>query len=314
VGEYRNSTSSKRVDDYLDRFVEWSRTERSVQGVVLLGSAAQDGAVDALSDIDLMVITNQPRRLASWRWLESIDPQPLFSWAYQSPVGGQTVRQAIYEGPLVVDIALVPSIQAFLLGLAVAGLSRTVAVRRHLPARLTMPLDAWVAITGRGTKMLVDKRGLAKRMTTVTAEPPRKTPIESVYLNTVRSSLGLILWESKQLVRHELWMALGTVDHQLKQCLLTFLEWHAIATNPSTGETWYGGRRVREWSDPRWVAALSQSWPSYDVEGAWDALFASIDLIAEVAKEIGQALGYPYPVDEELRLREWITARRTADS
>jgi aminoglycoside 6-adenylyltransferase len=308
------SISSEQAADYLDRFVEWCRAERSVRGVILLGSAARDGAIDPLSDLDLMVITDQRRRLCSPEWLDLIDPPPLFSWTYQSPIGGQTVRQAIYGGPLVVDIALVSTVQSFLLGTAVLGLSQFSGLRRQLPDSLSLQLDAWLAITGRGTKVLLDEHGLAKRMVASVAEVAPKVPTQQVYLNTVHSLFGLILWESKQLVRHELWMALGTVDQQVKQCLLTMLEWHAIATNPELGDTWYGGRRVQEWADPRWVAALRQTWPSYDVEGAWDALFATLELFSQVAKETAQSLGHRYPVDEELRVRSWINARRPAAS
>jgi hypothetical protein len=135
-----------------------------------------------------------------------------------------------------------------------------------------------------------------------------------VYLNTVYSLFGLILWESKQLVRRELWMALGTVDQQVKQCLLTMMQWHSIASNPELGDTWYGGRRVQEWADPRWVAALRETWPTYDVEGAWDALLATFELFSKVAKETAESLGHQYPVDEELRVRTWISARRPVGS
>ena len=308
------STSSEQAGEYLDHFVAWCRADRSVRGVILLGSAAHDGAVDPLSDLDLMVITNQRRRLSSPEWLDLIDPPPLFSWTYQSPVGGQTVRQAIYGGPLVVDIALVSSVQASLLGMAVLGLSQLSALRRQLPVPLSLRLDAWLAITGRGTKVLLDKSGLAKRMVASVAEVAPKVPTQYVYLNNVHSLFGLILWESKQLVRHELWMALGTVDQQVKQCLLTMMEWHAIATNPELGDTWYGGRRVQEWADPRWVAALPQSWPSYDVEGAWEALLATLELFSKVANETAQSLGHRYPIGEELRVRSWINARRPAAS
>ena len=308
------SISSEQAGDYLDRFVAWCRDERSVRGVILLGSAAHDGAADPLSDLDLLVITNQRRRLSSPEWLDFIDPPLLFSWTYQSPVGGQTVRQVIYDGPLVVDIALVSSVQAFLVGMAVIGLSQLSAFRRHLPISLTLQLDTWLAITGRGTKVLLDKQGLAKRMASSVGEVAPKVPTQHVYLNTVHSLFGLILWESKQLVRHELWMALGTVDQQVKQCLLTMMEWQSIATNPELGGTWYGGRRVQKWADPRWVAALPQTWPSYDVEGAWDALLATLELFSQVAKEAAQSLGHRYPVDEELRVRSWINARRPAAS
>jgi hypothetical protein len=308
------SISSEQMGEYLDRFVARCRADRSVRGVILLGSAAHDSAVDPLSDLDLMVITNQRRRLSSPEWLDLIDPPPLFSWTYQSPVGGQTVRQAIYGGPLVVDIALVSSVQASLLGMAVIGLSQLSALRRHLPVSLSLQLDAWLAITGRGTKVLLDRHGLAKRMVASVAEVAPKVPTQDEYLNTVHSLFGLILWESKQLVRHELWMALGTVDQQVKQCLLTMMEWHSIATNPELGDTWYGGRRVQERADPRWVEALRQTWPIYDVEKAWDALLATLDLFSKVAKETAQSLGHVYPADDELIVRSWINARRPAAS
>ena len=233
-----------------------------------------------------------------------------FSWTYQSPVGGQTVRQAIYGGPLVVDIAIVSSVQAFLVGMAVRGLFQLSALRRHLPVSLSLQLHAWLAITGRGTKVLLDKQGLAKRMTASATKVGPRLPTQDEHVNTVFSLFGLKLWESKQLVRHELWMALGTVDQQVKKCLLTMIEWHSLATNPQLGEELVCGSRVQQWADPRWVAALRQTWHSYDIEGAWQALLATLDLFSMVAKETAQSLGHRYPVHEELLIRRWITARR----
>jgi aminoglycoside 6-adenylyltransferase len=304
------AASAEHVRDYLDHFVAWCQAEHAVKGVILLGSSARDGAFDPLADLDLLVIVKRRHRFSSLEWLELIDPPPLFSWNYQSPVGGETVQQAIYEGPLVVDIALVPSVQAFLLGLAIRGLSRHSLLRRHLPAPLIVQLDAWLAITRRGTKVLLDRNGLADRIAASAAPVSSSIPTQTVYLNTVCSVFGLILWESKQLARHELWMAVGTVDQQVKQRLLTLIEWHAIATNPELADTWYGGRRIHEWADPRWVAALHHTWPTYDVEGAWDALLATLELSSNVAKETAQSLGYLYPADAELKVRSWMADRR----
>jgi aminoglycoside 6-adenylyltransferase len=304
------SLASERVSDYLAKFVNLCRAEPSVEGVILLGSAASIGASDRLSDLDLIVVTSQRRRLSSREWLELIDPPPLFSWMYQSPIGGHTVRQSVYDGPLVVDIALVPRLQAFLLGLVVMGLSRFPALRRQLPASQVAQLDAWVAITGRGTRVLLDTHGLAKRMSISIAPEAPKVPTKEAYINTVHSLFGLLLWESKQLVRRELWMAVGTIDQQAKQCLLTMMEWHAIARDPKLGDTWYGGRRIREWADPRWLAALPQTWPSYDVDAAWDALLATLELFTNLARETAHSFGYPYPLDDELSLRSWMADRR----
>lgn len=305
-----SSSTAERIDDYLERFVEHCRADRAVQGVLLLGSVAAPGRADALSDLDLMVITTSPRRLSSPAWMESMDPPALFSWTYQSPIGGHRVGQAVYDGPLVVDLAFVSSLQAFLLGIAISGVSRRRSLRRRVPVAALSQIDAWLAITDRGAKVLFDRAGLARRIATSTVQSSRGLPTEEAYINTVNSALGLILWESKQLVRGELWMALETVDHEVKECLLSMVEWHSMAVNPELGDTWYGGRHVQDWAAQHWLPPLRQAWSRFDVAEAWDALFVTLGLFSEVATETGRLLGYKYPAGDERRVRGWIEARR----
>ena len=107
-------------------------------------------------------------------------------------------------------------------------------------------------------------------------------------------------------------MALETVDNQLKQCLLTMVEWHSLAVNPELGDTWYGGRHIQDWADRRWLPPLRQAWSRFEVAEAWDALFITLGLFSEVASETGRLLGYKYPAGDELRVRGWIEARRAA--
>ena len=305
-----SSSAAERIAEFLERFVARCKSQPAVHGVVLLGSMADPDAVDALSDLDLMVITTSPRRLSSTAWMDSIDPPAHFSWSYASPIGGQRVGQAIYDGPLVVDLAFVHSFLAFLLGIAVKALSRRPSLRQRLPAQFLPQIDAWLAIIDRGAKVLFDRAGLARRIATPTVPGTRGLPSEQVYLNTVHSALGLMLWESKQLVRGELWMALETVDHQVKQCLLTMIEWHSLAVDPGLSDTWYGARHMEDWADRRWLLPLRQAWPHLDREEAWDSLFVTLGLFSEVATETGRLLGYQYPADDELRVRGWIDARR----
>lgn len=302
--------AQQQIDAYLARFVERCKTEYAIHGVLLLGSAAAPGAFDALSDLDLMVITTSPGRLSSAAWLSSIDPPALFSWTYPSPIGGQRVGQAVYAGPLVVDLAFVPSHQAFLLGLAVGGLSRRPGLRRRLHIQAASQLDAWLAIAARGTRVLFDRAGIANRIASSSEVVTRTLPSADVYLNAVYSALGLILWESKQLVRGELWMALETVDHQLKDHLLTLLEWHALAMNPQLKDTFYGGRYIEQWADNRWLPSLRRARSPYDVSEAWDALFVTLDLLSEVGTDLARALDFVYPVEHEIRVRRWVAARR----
>jgi predicted nucleotidyltransferase len=302
------------MNDYLDRFAERCKAQRGVHSVLVLGSAADDRAIDALSDLDLMVITTSPRRLSTFEWLELDDFPLVFSWTYDSPTGSQKVHQLIYDGPLVVDVAFVSSAQALLLGTAVQALSRWPTLRPRLPSSLMSQIDVWQVIAARGTKVLIDRAGLARRIGTSAKPMSRKRPTEGDYVNTVYSLFGLLLWESKQIVRRELWMALGTVDHQVKACLLTMIEWHAMASNPQLGDTWYGGRRADDWADPKWRPALSRTWPTYDAAGAWDALFATLELFSDVAGDTARLLGYQYPAADDERVRSWIASRRAASS
>lgn len=301
---------SELAPAYLDRFVTWGRAERAVRAVILLGSRAGRSLPDPLSDIDLLVITTRRRRLSSLEWLEAIPPAPVFSFTYRSPIGGQAVSQAVYEGPLVVDIALVSRAQALLTSLTLLAVSRLPPVLRMLSDTAIDQLDAWRAIAARGAEVLVDKDGVGTRMVRHRGHTAGRPSTEGAFLNTVHSFFGLTLWESKQLVRNELWMALGTVDQQVKQCLLAMFEWHTRSRHDRPVETWYGGRKVEDWADPRWSEALKRAWPRYDTAEAWDALLSTFELFAELARETAGALGYRYPADEERTTRRWIAERR----
>jgi hypothetical protein len=298
------------VDDYLANLVSWADGEPSVRGVIVMGSVAHADAADALSDLDLMVITTKPRRLRAAAWLDELEPQPLFSFTYGSPVGGHTVRQAVYDSPLVVDLAVVSRKQVALSGAAIALIGRFPRLRNALSSQLAEQLDSWLRITGRGTRVLMDKDGLAARMTRSVGPERVAPPSKARFLNTVHSLFGLVLWESKQLVRGELWMALGTVDQQVKQQLLTMMQWHSVATKPRATDTWYGGRHMARWLDSRWLASVPSTWPPYDSENAWSALLATLDLFSAIAKETAESLHYQYPAKEEQRVRSWLYERR----
>lgn len=300
------------ADDYLARFTTWATGNRSVRGVILLGSrAGGSSAADDLSDLDLLIIATRPKAFLTEKWLDDVGVSPLFSWAYRAPVGGQVVRQVVYEGPLVVDVGVTSVAQSLMAGVAVSSL-RHASMRRRMPSTFVSQLDAWVDIVRRGTQVLVDKDRIAGRM--VRSMPVRKhaEPSEEAFLNTVRTVFGLALWESKQLARHELWMALGTVDQQIKQSLLQLLQWHSGMDHEAL-DTMYSGRGVARWADARWLATLPATWSAYDEEAAWQSLDAVLDLSSSVAKEIGERMQFRYPAYEERCVRSWIAARRPSE-
>jgi aminoglycoside 6-adenylyltransferase len=216
----------------------------------------------------------------------------------------------VYDGPFVVDVATTSWIQAALSGAAVAAITRFPRLRSAFPPTVVQQLDAWLQITRRGTHVALDKDGIATRMARSLGHASTPLPSEAEFLNTVQSVFGLLLWQSKQLVRGELWMALATVDQQVKQQLLIMMQWHTIVARQGVTDTSYSGRHIGQWLDPRWSKSLPKVWAGYDVQEAWTALFATLDLFSAVANEMADAGRYRYPSGEERELREWLSERQ----
>jgi predicted nucleotidyltransferase len=58
------------IRSFLDRFLQWASAEEDVQGVALVGSYAR-GEARSDSDVDLVLLTNQPQKYREdLKWLE----------------------------------------------------------------------------------------------------------------------------------------------------------------------------------------------------------------------------------------------------
>ncbi|OGO52327.1 MAG: hypothetical protein A2148_01525 [Chloroflexi bacterium RBG_16_68_14] len=95
----------------------------------------------------------------------------------------------------------------------------------------------------------------------------------------------------------------------MKDLLLRMLEWHARATHGWDYETWYTGRFVDRWADPRAAAALRETFARYDEEDVWRALFSTMELFGWLARETAERMNFTYPAAAEERVTEWVQAR-----
>jgi predicted nucleotidyltransferase len=60
----------EHIRDFLNAFVQWASVQEDIQGVALVGSYAR-GAAQEDSDIDLIILTDQPQiYLADLIWIE----------------------------------------------------------------------------------------------------------------------------------------------------------------------------------------------------------------------------------------------------
>ncbi len=111
------------------------------------------------------------------------------------------------------------------------------------------------------------------------------------------------LWTAKKLRRGEVYTAIGCLDGYLKARLVTLLEWHARALDPSV-DTWHGGRFLERWADPGALSALESAYAHYDVRDVARALWATIDLWQGLEEETASQLGLELELDHtDLRRR-----------
>jgi aminoglycoside 6-adenylyltransferase len=66
------------------------------------------------------------------------------------------------------------------------------------------------------------------------------------------------------------------------------------------------GRGLRHQLAAETWAALEATWVGAEIEENWRALFAMTALFRRVAREVGQALGYAYPLELDERVSAYL--------
>jgi len=220
-------------------------------------------------------------------------------------------RRVLFEGARDVDFAVLPYDRFHQAARFLPLLRRFPPLFRLLPKGLASRIREDVAqaanVLGRGVRVLVDKDGLAAKLTLVFAEAqPYRPPTQREFLNAANDFWYHAVLTAKKLRRGELWWAKGCLDSYMKQLLLRMVEWQARATKGPDYDTWQLGRFLEEWADPRALAGLRDAFAHYDEEDTWRALLASMDLFRWLATETAERLGYPYPTAADERVTEWV--------
>lgn len=283
-------------DALIDRIATWAGARADIRAAVIIGSRArQETPADAWSDLDLLLITTNPRRyITETDWL-----RPLGEWHLtfleQTGGGAITERRVLFVGGLDVDfIPLTPELIDEML--------------RADP----MPPEVRSAL-GRGVRPLVDKDGIAARMAWVAFSPP-KPPTQAQYDQVVHDLLYHALWTAKKWQRGEFWTALHSLDGHMKWRLLRMVEWHTLATRLAAPDTWHAGRFLERWADPRILTGLRTAFAHYDAQDILRALTETLKLFRWVAIETGQALGFHYPEAADRYVDQAVETLRRTDS
>jgi aminoglycoside 6-adenylyltransferase len=194
-------------------------------------------------------------------------------------VGEERERRVLYETGEDVDLPLIP----------LSALDQ---------------LEVAAPLLARGYRVLVDKIGLEERLRQVADDVTPPSPPTQQELTQLASDFWYhALWTAKKLRRGEVFTAEECLDGYLKTRLVTLLEWHARAVDPSV-DTWHGGRFLERWADPGALATLESAFAHYDLLDVARALWATIDLWEGLERETAKRLGLEPELDhQDLRRR-----------
>ena len=263
---------------------DWARERPDVRAAVLVGSyAREDVPADRWSDLDVILIVDDPQPYADDReWVGEFGT-PVLTFLEPTAVGDQRERRVLYETGEDVDLPLI----------SLAALER---------------LEASENATGllrRGYRLLHDEIGLerAPRRSRPRRLAGRSSPTQGELTELASDFWYHALWTAKKLRRGEVFTALECLDAYMKARLVTLMGWHARAVDPSV-DTWHEGRFLERWADPGALAALERAYAHYDVRDVARALWETIDLFQGLEEETARRLGLALELDHaDLRRR-----------
>jgi aminoglycoside 6-adenylyltransferase len=272
-------------DPVIAHVVTWAAADPRLRAVVWTSTRSDPAAkVDALSDYDIIfVVDDIAPFLADEGWLGDFGPLLV---VYRDPVrteGGHPAftRVTQYEDGLKIDFTVMP----------VDGWSQWAAG----PA---LPDDLDV-----GYRVLLDKDGLTAHL-----QPPTGTayiarpPDEATYREVIELFFHEGTYVAKNLWRDELLPAKYSLDAGMKgEQLRTMLEWRAAIDRDWNYKTGVLGKGLKKALPPELWVAVEATYVGADRRQNWEAFYATIDLFRAVAMDVGDALGYAYPLDLDQR-------------
>ncbi|HLG08007.1 MAG TPA: aminoglycoside 6-adenylyltransferase [Gaiellaceae bacterium] len=282
VDERLFANVNTRMDLIEAAVADWARERDDVCAAIVVGSQVRtDSTADRWSDLDIILIVDDPESYAeSAAWISEFGT-PALTFLEETPLG-QRERRVLYETGEDVDLPLLP-------------LSAIELLEQSANA---------AALLARGYRLLVDKIGLEERLRTLVESAPVPTrPSQADFDQLVADFWYHALWTAKKLRRGEVFTAIDCLDGYMKARLVTLLEWHARAIDPSV-DTWHAGRFLERWADPGALAALERAYAYYAVRDVARALWETTDLFQGLEEETARRLELTIELDHaDLRRR-----------
>lgn len=275
--------------DVLARVIRWTSADERIRAVVLTSSRVVSGAPrDPLSDYDVVLLVTEPEAFAeSDEWLHGFGGPLLVVRDSEAELGLTRHNcMVLYDDGTKVDFTIQPL---------------DLLARIRATGKLPDDFDL-------GYQVLLDKDDLTRDLPapTFTAHIPAK-PSRAEYRNLIQECWWVAAYVARYLRRGDVYAAKVICDYELKHLLVRrLLEWRIELDHDWSLKPGFFGRGLERHLPAEIWARFAATYVGTDPTANWTALSDTMDLVRDVATEVGQALGYPYPHDLDTQMRDYL--------
>ncbi|MET3697558.1 aminoglycoside 6-adenylyltransferase [Bacillus oleivorans] len=265
----------KKYEILTEKFVSWAKENDNIRAALILGSRARkDKPADRWSDLDVVIIADQPEALLfQTNWLAQMG-NPCITFLEKTAVSDNVERRVLYDDGLDVDFSVVPSY--FL---------KEMATSQEIQG-----------VLARGYKVILDKDNVFKNMKFESFSlSEHQKPNLSEFLNEIHDFWYHAVWTAKKLRRGEILVGKTCCDQYMKHLLLKMIKWQVSAkANWQNIDIWHGSRFFEQWVSSAVLEKLKSVYSRYEEDDIWQALHQTMKLYREIAVETASLLGYDY--------------------
>lgn len=279
--------STDRFREIKESIIRHAEHDEDIRAIVAIGSSARvDVKADEYSDLDLIVVTEDPETWYSGEYPDRFGKRSISF--IETTLGGIREIRSIYDEDKDVDLVV------------------------FTPEEFQSAVESGVAdwVMNRGYTVLYDSLDmtslLERHVESIVSRPEMS---EAQFVNIVNDFYFHNIWAMKKLLRGELWTAKMCVDCYLKRYLLQMIELYCGRVRGT--DVWHDGRFLDHWAEGWILDELDQCFAHYDKADLKDALLQTHALFAKLTQKTAAALGYDYPNQAEDCARAFLIPRNS---
>lgn len=279
-------------DPIIQQLLHWAASRDAVRALLLTSSRATPHAVvDILSDYDVILVVRDLHPFYTDRsWLQHFGQVLVSYW------------DPIHPDPTT-GLARVGNVIQFVDNFRIDFTLWPVALAQAMAAAPTLPdeLDA-------GYSILLDKDHLLDDMAPPTYRAYIPTPpTNQAFQTLIEEFFSDAPHLAKCLWRDELLPAKWCLDYDMKHVYLRpLLEWRMAIDHNWAAPAGSMGKGLKKQLPPALWTQLESCYAGATIADNWVAFYNTMALFGQVAREVGVALGYVYPVELEQRVTAYV--------